>query len=87
MRLDIDQPPVDLPVGGPAVDRGDRELERPVVEDGAVDEGRHRRIDVGAQMVLERLGDEFLAARPGRPSQRDRLVHLDNPGRRECARE
>ena len=53
MRLDIDQPPVNLPVGGPAMDRRDRELERPVVEHRAVNERCHRRIDVGAQVMLE----------------------------------
>ena len=38
VRLDIDKTSIDLPIGGPTVNRRNRLLERPVVEHRAVDE-------------------------------------------------
>ena len=53
VRLEIEQPPVDLDVGGPLPDRLDRRAERLVVEDAAVDEpgpaGRELRELVDAE--------------------------------------
>ena len=93
MRVDIDQPAVDLAIGRPAVDRRDRVLERPVVEHRAVDEGRRRRVDVGLQVLGKLVGDEFRAPRPGaeplarrpRPSRRSAPAET-RPGNDEVAR-
>ena len=87
MRVDVDQPPVDLPIGRPAVDRRDRHLERPVVEHRAVDERHRGRIQAGPQMGMKATRDELGPPRPGVPTLRDHLVHLDDPRRRKCARE
>ena len=53
VRIDVDEPAIDLAIGRPAVDRRDRLQERPVVEHRAVEEGCRGRIDVGAQMGRE----------------------------------
>ncbi len=86
VRLDIDEPAVDLAIGRPAVDGGDRLLERPVVEHGAVDERGRGGIDAGAHLVLEAFGDELRPPRPARLPLDQHLVHLDDPRRRKGAR-
>ena len=68
------------------MDCRDRDLERPIVEDRAVDERRRRRVDVGLQMLLELSADELLPARPGGAPLRDQLVHLHDLRRRKGAR-
>src|SRR5262245_9376462 len=85
MRLDVNQPAVDLAVRRPAVDRGDRDLKWPVVEDRPVDERHRRRINADVTVILKRLGDELVAPRPRAALLRNHLVHLDDLGGREGA--
>ncbi len=86
VRVDIDQPAVDLAIGRPAMDRRDRLLERAIVEHGAVEEGGRGRVDAGTQMVREAAGHEAGSPRPAGAALRQHLVHLHDPGRRKGAR-
>ena len=87
MRLDVNEAPIDLPIGRPALDRRDRLPERPVVEHRAVDERDRGRIDTGPQMVVEGPFDKFGAPRPAGLPLGHQIVHLHDPRRREGARE
>ena len=87
VRVDIDQAPIDLAIGRATMDRGDRFLERPVVEDRAVEKGGGRRIDIGAQVIGKFVGDELGAPRPVALPLRHHLVHFHDPRRRKGAGE
>ena len=70
VRLEVEEPPVDLDVGRTLADRLDRRAERLVVEDAAVDEprpgGRELRELVDAEEPLFQVGevDRAIAAEP-----------------------
>ena len=64
VRLDINEPAIDLAIGRPAVDGRDRNLEGAIVKDRAIDERRRDRVDIGPQMLLELPADELHASRP-----------------------
>ena len=66
MGVDIDQPAVDLAVGGPLADRLDGRLEGLVVGHAAVDEGARIGVDPGPAVAREVVLEEAL---PGRPLQ------------------
>ncbi len=87
MRVDVDQPAVDLAVGRPAVDRRNGLLERPVVEDRAVEERGFRRIDAGLQVTGKSVRDEPRPLRPVAQPLGDDLVHLDDTRRWKRTRE